>query len=221
MILVVMGPPGAGKGTQAMEIARRRSLAHLSTGDMLRSAVAAGDAVGLRAKPMMAAGELVSDAVMIELVANRINQADCARGFILDGFPRTRVQAQALADLLSVRGRKLDAVIDLKIDDTLLIDRVAGRFTCANDACREGYHDRYKPTAKTGVCDKCGGTSFKRRPDDNAETMRVRLAAYQAETAPLQAFYESGGLLHTVDASGGIDEVATAVDRVVNALISS
>jgi adenylate kinase len=218
MILVVMGPPAAGKGTQAKEISRRRQLAQLSTGEMLRGAIATGNAIGLQSKPVMAAGGLVADAIVIEVVANRINQPDCTNGFILDGFPRTLTQAQALSDLLSVRQRKLDGVIALRIDDEVLVERVTGRFTCADTACGEGYHERFKAPAAAGICDRCGGRTFVRRPDDNAEAMRARLAAYHAETAPLLGYYAAAGLLHIVDAAATIGDVAAAIDRVIAGL---
>lgn len=218
MILVIMGPPAAGKGTQAKAIARQQKIAHLSTGDMLRGAIAEGGIIGQRIKPVMEAGGLVADALVIEVVANRINRSDCANGFILDGFPRTLTQAQALSDLLAVRGRKLDGVIALDIEDDLLIERVAGRFTCANAACGEGYHEQFKPPAVAGKCDKCGGTTFTRRPDDNAATMRSRLEAYHAETAPLLQHYLAAGLLRKVDGTGAIESVTAAIDKAIVAL---
>jgi len=217
MKLVLLGPPGAGKGTQATRIKERHGLAHLSTGDMLREAVAAGTEVGRQAKAIMDAGKLVPDEVMNRLVAERITRPDCAQGFILDGFPRTIAQAEALDRLLAERGEKLDAVIEVAVDDDALIDRISGRFTCAS--CGAGYHDRHMPTRAEGVCDECGGTEFTRRPDDNAKTVRARLQAYHDQTAPLLPYYRDKGLLATVDGMAEIDEVTDeifeAIDRAV------
>ena len=217
MKLVLLGPPGAGKGTQAARLKERYGLAHLSTGDMLREAVAAGTEVGRQAKSIMDAGKLVPDEVMNRLVAERITRPDCARGFILDGFPRTIAQAEALDRLLAERGEKLDAVIEVAVDDDALIDRISGRFTCAS--CGAGYHDRHMPTRAEGVCDECGGTEFTRRPDDNAKTVRARLQAYHDQTAPLLPYYRDKGLLATVDGMAEIDEVTDeifeATDRAV------
>ena len=215
MILILLGPPGAGKGTQAKEIARRRSLVQLSTGDMLRAAVAAGSEIGLKAKAIMASGALVADEIVIGIIAERIEQPDCANGFILDGFPRTLAQAAALDTMLAAKKRKLDAVIEMKVDDEVLVDRVAGRFTCANKACGEGYHDKYKKPKKAGICDICGSKEFVRRPDDNAETMRTRLTAYYKETSPLIGYYFAKGLLQPVDAMADIDQVTNAMDALL------
>jgi adenylate kinase len=215
MILILLGPPGAGKGTQAKEIARKRKLVQLSTGDMLRAAVAAGSPVGLQAKAIMASGGLVADDIVIKIIADRIAQRDCANGFILDGFPRTLAQAAALDDMLHAKKRELTAVIEMKVDDDVLVDRVAGRYTCANKSCGEGYHDRHKKPAKAGVCDVCGGTAFSRRPDDNAETMRTRLTAYYKETSPLLGYYFSKGVLQSIDAMAAIDEVTRALDKLL------
>ena len=201
MILILLGPPGAGKGTQAKEIARRREIVQLSTGDMLRAAVAAGTEVGLKAKAIMTSGGLVADDIVIGIIAERIAHGDCANGFILDGFPRTLPQAAALDAMLRSKKRKLNAVVEMKVDDDVLIERIAGRYTCANKSCGEGYHDRFKKPAKAGVCDVCGSKEFIRRPDDNAETMRTRLNAYYKETSPLVGYYYAKGLLRTVDAT--------------------
>lgn len=209
MRLILLGPPGAGKGTQAQWLRDSYGVPQLSTGDMLRAAVAAGTEVGRQAKAVMDRGELVSDEIINAIVDERLDQADCAPGFVLDGYPRTPGQAAALDAMLARRGLRLDAVIELSVDDEILVDRVSGRFTCAK--CGTGYHDRYKPTAVPGVCDVCGATEFTRRPDDNAETVRNRLAAYHAQTAPLVAYYRDHGVLHTVDGMASIEAVRGAI----------
>jgi adenylate kinase len=211
MKLVLLGPPGAGKGTQAARIEDRYRLAHLSTGDMLRAAVAAGTEVGRQAKAIMDAGRLVPDEVINDLVAERTLQPDCANGFVLDGYPRTRAQAEALDALLAKRGSGLDGVIEFAVDDEALVERIAGRFACAQ--CGAGYHDRFKPTRVPGVCDVCGSTEFVRRKDDTAETVRARLEAYHAQTAPLLPYYRERGLLLTVDGMAEIDAVTDDVFR--------
>jgi adenylate kinase len=216
MRLVLLGPPGAGKGTQAERIAARYGIPHLSTGDMLREAVAADTEVGRRAKAIMDAGQLVPDDVMNRLVADRIAQPDAARGFVLDGFPRTQAQAEALDDLLSRRGQRLDAVLELAVDDDALVDRISGRFACAK--CGAGYHDRYKQPKVEGVCDLCGSREFVRREDDNAETVRARLNAYHAQTAPLLPYYRNKGLLTVVDGMAEIDDVSAEVFEKIGAL---
>jgi adenylate kinase len=213
--LVLLGPPGAGKGTQAERIKRRYDLAHLSTGDMLREAVAEGTEVGRQAKDIMAAGRLVPDDLIIRLVEERIGQPDCAAGFILDGFPRTRGQAEALDMLLARHGQRLDAVIEIAADDDALVERIAGRFSCAS--CGAGYHDRFKPTRVPGVCDACGSTELVRRPDDNAETVRSRLQAYHEQTAPLLPYYRDKGLLITVDGMAEMDQVTEEIVRKLEA----
>jgi len=215
MNVILLGPPGAGKGTQARMLAEREGMIQLSTGDMLREAVAAGTEVGKRAKAVMEAGELVSDDIVIGVVSDRLDQPDAQKnGVIFDGFPRTTAQAEALDELLARKGMTLDAVISMDVDDEQLVDRVSGRFTCAN--CGEGYHDRYKQPAVEGVCDKCGSTEFKRRADDNAETVRARLAAYHADTAPLIEYYRRAGKLETVDGMADIDEVADQISKVLH-----
>jgi adenylate kinase len=211
MKLILLGPPGAGKGTQAARLKEALGIAHLSTGDMLREAVAAGSDLGREAKAVMDAGRLVSDDLMIALVAQRIGQPDCARGFILDGFPRTAAQAEALDALLEERNSGIDAVIEFAVDDDVLVDRVSGRFTCAT--CGAGYHDRYKRPKVDGVCDVCGGEEFKRRADDNAETVRARLTAYHEQTAPLLPYYRERGALVTVDGMAAIEAVQAEIDR--------
>lgn len=209
MNLVLLGPPGAGKGTQAVRLKDHYGVAHLSTGEMLREAVAAGTEVGRQAKGIMDAGQLVSDEVINRLVAERIEQPDCANGFVLDGFPRTTAQAEALDGLLADHGRKLDAVVEIEVDDDRLVERIGGRFACGN--CGAGYHDRFQPTKTTGVCDQCGSTELTRRPDDNAETVRERLKAYHAQTAVLLPYYRAKGLLVSVDGMAEIDRVTDAI----------
>jgi len=213
MNLILLGPPGAGKGTQAKVISDKRGLAQLSTGDMLRAAVAAGTDVGRKAKAIMDRGQLVPDQVVIEIIEQRIAKPDCRSGFILDGFPRTLAQAAALDALLEAHGKKLDVVIEIRVDDGVLIERIAGRFTCAK--CGEGYHDRFKRPAREGVCDKCGATEFVRRADDNAETVKTRLIAYYRETAPLIGYYFAKGKLETVDGMASIDEVGRQIEEVL------
>jgi len=207
--VIILGPPGAGKGTQARFLTEKMGLIQLSTGDLLRSAAAAGTEIGLRAKAVMDAGNLVSDEIVIGVVSDRLDQPDVRSGVIFDGFPRTAAQAVALDRLMDEKGLTLDAVVSMDVDDDLLVDRVSGRFTCA--ACGEGYHDTHKRPAKDGVCDNCGSTEFKRRADDNAETVRARLNAYHADTAPLIDYYRGTGKLKTVDGMAGIEEVAVAI----------
>ena len=214
MKLVLLGPPGAGKGTQAQRLKERYGLAHLSTGDMLRGAVTAGTAVGREAKAIMDAGRLVPDEVINRLVDERIDEPDSAAGFILDGFPRTVVQAEALDAMLAKRGATLDGVIELQVDDEALVDRISGRFACAR--CGAGYHDRFQPTARPEVCDACGSREFVRREDDNPETVRARLEAYHAQTAPLLPYYRGKGLVRAIDGMAPIDEVTASIWRALN-----
>jgi adenylate kinase len=214
MNLVLLGPPGAGKGTQAERIKNRYGLAHLSTGDMLREAVAAGTEVGRQAKAIMDAGRLVPDDVMIRLVADRVAQPDCASGFILDGFPRTLAQAEALDRLLAERGLQLDAVVEFEVDDEALVERISGRFACAT--CGANYHDQFRPTKVKGVCDACGSSEFVRRQDDNEATVRARLDAYHAQTAPLLPYYRNKGLLLSVDGMAEIDRVTTQLFKAID-----
>jgi adenylate kinase len=216
MRLVLLGPPGAGKGTQAERIAAKYDIPHLSTGEMLREAVAANSELGRRAKAIMDAGQLVPDDVMNGLVAERIAQPDAARGFVLDGFPRTLAQARALDDLLEQRGQRLEAVVEFAVDDDALVDRISGRFACAR--CGAGYHDRFKPPKAKGVCDVCGSREFVRREDDNANTVRARLKAYHAQTAPLLPYYRDQGMLAAVDGMAEIDGVSSAVFKTIDAL---
>lgn len=214
-VYILLGPPGAGKGTQARQLEDRFGLVQLSTGDMLRAAVAAGTEAGLRARAVMEAGQLVSDEIVLGVLADRMAQPDVARGIILDGFPRTAGQAAALDDMLARAGQRVSAAISLEVDDEAMIARVAGRYTCAK--CGEGWHDSLKRPAVAGTCDKCGGTEFKRRADDNADTARERLRAYHAQTAPLIAHYAAQGVLARVDAMGEIAAIARALSDIVAA----
>ena len=216
MNLILLGPPGAGKGTQAQRLEEANGLVQLSTGDMLRAAVASGSEIGRLAKSIIEAGKLVPDDVMVEMIEQRIDAPDCADGFILDGFPRTVAQAEALDELLRRKGRRLDAVIEMAVDDGVLVERISGRFSCA--ACGAGYHKRFRPTAEEGVCDRCGGTEFRQRPDDNEETVRTRLAAYHAQTEPLLPYYRGRGVLRTVDGMAAIDDVAAQIGEALAAL---
>jgi adenylate kinase len=214
MNIILLGPPGAGKGTQARRLAERHGMVQLSTGDILRAEVAGGSEVGLRAKAVMDAGELVSDEIVTGCVSNRLDRPDVANGVIFDGFPRTEAQARALDDLLAQKEMAIDAVVSMEVDDDQLVDRISGRFTCAN--CGEGYHDRHKQPKTPGVCDVCGSTEFKRRADDNEATVRQRLVAYHADTAPLIAYYAERGKLKTVDGMAPIDDVSRAIDRALD-----
>lgn len=212
-VLILLGPPGAGKGTQARMLEEDFGLVQLSTGDLLRAAVAAGTEAGRQAKAVMEAGQLVSDDIVLAVLKDRMAAPDVAKGIILDGFPRTAGQAAALDGLLEAAGQKVTAAVSLEVDDEAMVGRVAGRFTCA--ACGEGYHDEFKRPALAGACDKCGGTAFKRRADDNAETVRERLQAYHAQTAPLIAHYEGQGVLQRVDAMGSIAAIRAALSAIV------
>lgn len=217
-VLILLGPPGAGKGTQARMLEDEFGYVQLSTGDLLRAAVAAGSPAGLAAKAVMEAGQLVSDEIVINILRDRLAEPDCAKGVILDGFPRTTVQAEALDDLLGETGQKINAAISLEVDDAAMVERISGRYTCAG--CGEGYHDSFKQPAKAGTCDKCGGTEMKRRADDNAETVASRLAAYHAQTAPLIAYYGGKGVLKSTNAMGGIDDIARDMAAIVTTATS-
>lgn len=214
MNLILLGPPGAGKGTQASRLVKERGLVQLSTGDMLRAAVAAQTPVGLQAKSVMESGGLVSDEIVNGILSERLDHDDARKGFILDGYPRTNVQALALDAMLTEKGLALDHVIELEVDEDALVDRITGRFTCGK--CGEGYHDRHKQPKVAGVCDVCGATEFKRRPDDNAETVRTRMAEYRAKTAPILPHYEARGLVSRVDGMADMDAVAASIDAVLD-----
>ena len=212
-VLILLGPPGAGKGTQARMLEEAFGLVQLSTGDLLRAAVAAGTEAGRQAKAVMESGGLVSDDIVLAILKDRMAEPDTANGVILDGFPRTAGQAASLDALLADQGQAVTAAISLEVDDEAMVGRVSGRYTCAK--CGEGYHDQFKLPATAGVCDKCGGTDMKRRADDNAETVRERLKAYHAQTAPLIAYYEGKGVLQKIDAMGAIAAIRKALGSIV------
>jgi adenylate kinase len=211
--IILLGPPGAGKGTQAARLQVQRGMIQLSTGDMLREAVAAGTPIGVKAKAIMERGELVSDAIVSALIGERLDSA-IDQGAIFDGFPRTRAQAEALNMLLGDRGRKLDHVIEIAVDEDELVKRIVGRFSCAK--CGTGYHDTFRPTQVPGVCDVCGSTDFKRRKDDNEETVRTRMAEYRAKTAPILPFYEQRGLVRRVNGMASVEEVGAEIDAILD-----
>ncbi|WP_169568534.1 adenylate kinase [Sneathiella limimaris] len=216
MILILLGAPGAGKGTQAQRLQDKHGIVQLSTGDMLRAAVKAGTEIGLKAKAVMERGELVSDDIMTGIISDRLDQPDCEKGAILDGFPRTEAQAEALDKMLAEKNLSLNVVIEMKTDDEVLVERITGRYTCAN--CGAGYHDTFLKPAKEGVCDKCGGTEFSRRSDDKAETVKSRLEAYHKQTAPLLPYYREKGILKQVDGMAEIDEVTRQIEGVISSI---
>ena len=213
MNVILFGPPGAGKGTQAQLLGKRFGVVHLSTGDMLRQAVASGSALGRTVQKIMAAGALVPDNIMIELIAERIEAPDCADGFVLDGFPRTTPQAEALDAMLAEKGMSLDRVIWIEVDDAILVDRISGRFNCAE--CGAGYHDSFHRPKVEGICDDCGGREFSRRKDDNAETVKARLEAYHEQTAPLLPYYRAKSIVETVVGSAQIGDIAGRIEAIL------
>ena len=213
MNVILLGPPGAGKGTQAKRLEERRHLVQLSTGDMLRALVASGSPLGKEAKAVMDAGKLMPDDLMVQMISDRIDEPDCKDGFILDGFPRTAAQAESLDEMLAKKGLKLDRVIQLEVDEEALVERITGRFSCA--ACGAGYHDTFQRPKVEGVCDVCGATEFRRRDDDNEATVRARLEAYHAQTAPILPYYQRAGVLQGVDGMAEIDEVTRQIEEVL------
>lgn len=214
MKLILLGPPGAGKGTQAKRLQEAYSIIQLSTGDMLRAEVDSGSALGNQAKEVMEAGDLVSDELIIKMISSRIDKDDCKTGFILDGFPRTTPQAEALDEMFEEKVMKLDCVIEMKVDDEAMIERITGRYTCSE--CGRGYHDSFKKPDVEGVCNKCGGTEFTRRADDNAETVRSRLEAYHEQTAPIVSYYGDKGILKSIDGMAAIDDVTKQMKELID-----
>lgn len=212
--IILLGPPGAGKGTQAERLQSEHGMIQLSTGDMLRAAVKAGTPIGLQAKAVMEAGELVSDEIVSGLIGERLDELGSATSVIFDGYPRTAAQAVSLDDILGTRDRKLDHVIELVVDEDALVDRITGRFSCAS--CGAGYHDRYKLPKVADTCDACSGHEFKRRPDDNEETVRTRMAEYRAKTEPILPIYEARGIVSKVDGMAPIDQVNDAIEAILD-----
>ena len=211
--IILLGPPGAGKGTQASRLVESRGMVQLSTGDILRAAVKAGTEVGKLADEIMKAGKLFPDELMAEILGEHLDGIPLEKGVIFDGYPRTAAQAESLDAILGSRGRKLDHVIELDVDEDALVERITGRFTCAN--CGKGYHDTFEQPRQLGVCDKCGSTEFKRRPDDNEETVRTRMAEYRAKTAPILPVYEARGIVARVDGMAPMDEVTAAIEAIL------
>ncbi|MDG1003973.1 MAG: adenylate kinase [Emcibacteraceae bacterium] len=216
MIVVLLGPPGAGKGTQAQKIEKTQGLVQLSTGDMLRAAVTEGSKVGKKAKDFMEAGKLVTDEIVVKIIENRIQKVDCKNGFLLDGFPRTLTQAKALDNMLNKKSLKLNAVVEMQVDDEALVDRIIGRYTCT--VCNQGYHGENLKPKVDGVCDNCGSTNFKRRVDDNRETVSSRLEAYHSQTAPLLPYYKEQGVLRVVNGMVDIGDVSVQINDVLSSL---
>jgi adenylate kinase len=217
MNLVLLGPPGGGKGTQAKRLQDKYGLVQLSTGDMLRAAAASGSEVGKRAKAVMDAGQLVSDEIVIAIIDERLDQPDMAKGAIFDGFPRTLAQAEALDAMMARKGKKLDFAIEIRVPDAYLVERITGRFTCGK--CGAGYHEKFQQPKVAGTCDACGSTEFVRRPDDNVETVTKRLVAYHDQTAPLLPYYEKRGALKLVDGTQDIADVTRALEDIVDSAI--
>ena len=213
MNLILLGPPGCGKGTQAKRLQETHSIVQLSTGDMLRAEVGSGSDLGAQAKEIIEAGGLVSDDIIVSMISKQIDQEDCEAGFILDGFPRTMPQAEALDEMLDDKGLRIDHVLEIEVDDAAMVKRITGRYSC--DDCGAGYHDEFKMPAVGGVCDECGGAAFTRRADDNEETVRERLAAYHDQTAPVAEYYRGKGNLTGVDGMAAIDEVTDKLNQIV------
>jgi len=213
MKLILLGAPGAGKGTQAKRLEEAYGIVQLSTGDMLRAEVASGSEIGQELKAVMEAGNLVTDELIISMISSRVEQDDCKKGYILDGFPRTTAQAEALDAMLAEKGQKLDEVIEMVVNEDALVERITGRYTCAK--CGQGYHDSFQKPKVEGVCDKCDGTDFSRRADDNEETVRSRLESYREQTAPIASHYEAKGMLKKVDGMADIDEVTAQLKAIL------
>lgn len=216
MNIILLGPPGAGKGTQAERLEKSRSMIQLSTGDMLRTEVSSGSDLGRKAKAIIESGKLMPDSIMIEIVSEQLCRDECEHGFTLDGFPRTEEQARALDGLMAEKGMTLNGVIEMKVDDDLLTERITGRFSCAR--CGAGYHDKYHTPRRAGVCDECESTEFRRRADDNEKTVRERLSAYHRLTEQILPYYRKKNLLHTVNGMAPIEDVTREIEQVLETL---